>query len=146
VIRSDRADTHNAKVKNPAPPVAKERLDPFDHAEDANRRRPAAADTDRAFLGMSFLVTLLVGAFLYVLASILMAIWVIQDTRNRSVENGVLWMLMIFPFNFMALLIYLASRPAGSLIRCEWCGNSRLAYVGICPHCHREVEARGRAR
>ncbi|MBN9520577.1 hypothetical protein J0H58_18990 [bacterium] len=144
VLRSDRAAVHNAKVKNPQPPAAKERVDPFEAAEDGNRRRPVEGDSGRTFLGMSLLGAILLGVFLYGLASVLLAIWVIQDTRNRSVENGVLWMLMIFPFNFLALLIYLASRPAGSLIACEWCGNSRLAYVGVCPHCRREVEARGR--
>jgi hypothetical protein len=69
---------------------------------------------------------------------------VIRDTRNRSVENGVMWMLLIVPLNGVALLIYLASRPHGSLIGCEKCGNRRLAFVGVCPHCRQPVRARGR--
>lgn len=82
--------------------------------------------------------------FVYIVASVLLAIWVIQDSRNRSVKNGLIWMLLIFPFNFLALLIYLASRPAGSLVRCEHCGNRRLAFVGICPHCRQPVRSYGR--
>jgi hypothetical protein len=82
--------------------------------------------------------------FVYGLLSILMAIWVVGDTRNRSVENGLFWMLLIIPFNFTALLVYLASRPKGLLIRCERCGNKRLAFVGICPHCRQPVKSRGR--
>src|SRR5689334_12424122 len=51
-------------------------------------------------------------------------------------------MLLILPLNLFALLIYLASRPHGTLIRCEACGNPRLPYVGVCPHCRHMVRAR----
>ena len=90
------------------------------------------------------IICYLVVIFAYLLFVIFPAIWVIKDCRNRSIENGVLWMLLIVPLNLVALLIYMASRPHGSLIRCENCGNKRLAYVGICPHCHQPVQSRGR--
>jgi hypothetical protein len=127
-------------------PPANLRPAPADPVAD---ERPAGRDGDRsgdvATAALSWLTCIGLAVFGYVLASILMAIWVIRDSRNRSVENGVLWMLLIFPFNALALLIYLASRPHGSLIPCERCGNPRLTFVGVCPHCHQPVRARGRA-
>ena len=79
----------------------------------------------------------------YLVFVVLLAIWVIRDCRNRSIENGIFWMLLIFPFNVLALIIYLASRPNGTLVRCEHCRNQRLAFVGVCPHCHCDVRQRG---
>jgi predicted RNA-binding Zn-ribbon protein involved in translation (DUF1610 family) len=88
---------------------------------------------------------IVVGVALYVMMVILLAIWVVRDARNRSIENGVIWMLLIFPLNGLALLIYLASRPNGTLIRCERCRCWRLPYVGVCPHCRSTVRSRGRS-
>src|SRR6185437_8632767 len=48
---------------------------------------------------------------LLVVSAILMAVWVIRDCRNRSVENGFLWMFLIMGTHFIGLLVYLASRP-----------------------------------
>ena len=84
-----------------------------------------------------------VAVALYIALVILMAVWVIKDCRNRSIENGVIWMLLVVPFNCVALLIYLASRPNGTLIRCERCRCWRLPYVGICPHCRNKVRSHG---
>lgn len=106
--------------------------------------RPAITEAETAGVAVGVLTCVIAAILGYVVASILLAIWVVKDCRNRSVDNGLLWMLMVFPFNFLGLLIYLASRPEGSLIRCEHCGNRRLSFVGVCPHCHRAVVPRGR--
>jgi flagellar basal body-associated protein FliL/DNA-directed RNA polymerase subunit RPC12/RpoP len=81
----------------------------------------------------------------YIVATILLAVWVVKDCRNRSIENGVFWMLLTFGFSLIALMIYMASRPNGSLIRCEQCGNRRLSFVGVCPHCGRSIQSHGMA-
>jgi hypothetical protein len=81
--------------------------------------------------------------FLYLLVSVLVGIWVIKDCRNRSMGDlvGVIWMLMIFPFNVIALIIYLGSRPTGHLVACRRCRNPKLAHVLKCPHCQQRVES-----
>lgn len=81
--------------------------------------------------------------FMYLLVSVLVGIWVIKDCRNRSMGNlvGVIWMLMIFPFNLIALIIYLGSRPSGNLIACRRCQNLKLAHVLKCPHCQQRVKS-----
>ncbi len=86
-------------------------------------------------------VTWVLLPFLYLALSILVGIWVIKDVRNRSMGNlvGVLWMLMIFPFNVIALIIYIASRPVGTLVVCKVCRNSKLPYKPVCPHCRSRV-------
>jgi hypothetical protein len=108
------------------------------------RSNDPAEQTGQAAFGLSLLACFGFALLAYVVATVLLAIWVIRDSRNRSVENGVLWMLLIFPFNGLALIIYLASRPHGSLIPCENCGSKRLTFVGVCPHCRLPVKARGR--
>lgn len=105
-----------------------------EHEEELTAARHAAAVTLAAVVG---------GIVAYLVFVVLLAVWVIRDCRNWSVENGIFWMLLIFPLNVFALLIYLASRPHGTLVRCEACGNPRLPYVGVCPHCRHAVRARG---
>ena len=113
-------------------------------SDDVYETRSQYSSSSRSSNEFMSLICMLMAGFAYLLFVVFLAIWVIKDCRNRSIENGILWMLLIFPLNVLALLIYLASRPHGSLIRCENCGNRRLAYVGVCPHCHQPVQARGR--
>lgn len=68
-------------------------------------------------------------------------VWVVRDCRNRSVDNGIMWMILIALSFIFGLMIYLASRPSGSLVICEKCGNKRLPYVRFCPHCRNQVGA-----
>jgi hypothetical protein len=104
-----------------------------EHEEELTAARHAAAVTLAAVVG---------SIIAYLIFVVLLSVWVIRDCRNRSVENGLFWMLLILPLNLFALLIYMASRPHGTLIRCEACGNPRLPYVGVCPHCRHVVRAR----
>jgi lipid-A-disaccharide synthase-like uncharacterized protein len=76
------------------------------------------------FLGIGYLVSLL-----------LLVVWVVKDARNRSIENGLLWAIVILGSHIIGLLIYLATRLNGLLILCQHCGNKRLEYVRLCPHC-----------
>lgn len=120
-----------------------ERKPPVSDTGESGRERDR--DRERVSDAVELGVWLYVGAVvLYVVLVILLAVWVIRDSRNRSIENGVIWMLLIFPFNVLALFIYLASRPHGTLTHCEHCGNRRLRYVGVCPHCRKPVRSRGR--
>jgi hypothetical protein len=79
--------------------------------------------------------------FLLLVLQTLMLIWVVRDARNRSVDNGVIWMLLVAVFGLFALLIYFASRPHGRLIHCSDCRNWKLDYAKTCPHCGRATAA-----
>jgi hypothetical protein len=91
-------------------------------------------------LGSILIPLLLFIAILMAAAWVLMLVFVVRDCRNRGVDNGALWMLVVANTHFVGLLVYLASRPHGSLIGCEHCGNRRLPYVAVCPHCRRPVQ------
>lgn len=111
---------------------------------DWNRYRGrAAADEDddpaavrRSLFSTAILGMVCAGFLLYWALIFALAVWIVRDARNRSVENGVVWMLLVFPLNVLALLIYLVARPQGQLVGCRRCGNRHLPYVAYCPHCH----------
>lgn len=72
---------------------------------------------------------------------VLVAAWVARDCRNRSADGGVIWAACILagglsgpPGAVPVTALYLATRPAGRLVRCR-CGNRLLTYVTACPHC-----------
>gem|GEM_PF-5388169 len=75
------------------------------------------------------------GIMLYLVASILFSIWVIRDCRKRGVKYDVVWLSIVFPLNLIGFAIYLGSRPDGTLRDCAHCGNPKLSYLVICPHC-----------
>jgi hypothetical protein len=105
--------------------------------------RPAESNSEnplRDLVGAFGCLVCAVLPILFVTLHILLLVWIVRDTRNRSVENGVIWMLCIGAFGVAALLVYLASRPQGLLVPCEHCGNKRLEFVQNCPHCGRKVE------
>lgn len=70
-----------------------------------------------------------------VVLNIVLLIWVARDAKSRGMDGSVLWMLLVFFTSFLGLVIYLFSRPAGMTIRCNHCGNKRLAAARTCPHC-----------
>jgi putative component of membrane protein insertase Oxa1/YidC/SpoIIIJ protein YidD len=79
------------------------------------------------------------GLVLLVLAwfggGIALLVWVVRDAKNRGVESPILWMLLVFVLSLLGLIIYLLSRPGGNLVACEHCGNKKLQYARLCPHC-----------
>ena len=109
----------------------------------AKAERPQARDSfDPDFaLFKGGLATYLIILFVIAVVYTLMLIWVVRDARNRSVDNGVMWMIVVFSLQVFGLLIYLASRPHGRLILCEHCMNKRLEYVRTCPHCGRRTKS-----
>lgn len=66
---------------------------------------------------------------------IMLLVWVARDAKNRGVENPVLWMLLVFFLHTIGLILYLLTRPGGNLIPCPSCGNKKLQYANVCPHC-----------
>ena len=75
---------------------------------------------------------------LYLVGVVLLLAWVARDARNRGVDGGAVWVLVILFTHWFGLLIYLASRPHGMLTVCTTCSNKRLAFSKRCPHCGHE--------
>lgn len=83
----------------------------------------------------SFFVRLIVFAILYLLFWLLILAWVARDAKNRCIDGGAVWVIVIFFTSFIGLLVYIASRPHGVLSTCGRCHNRKLNYALICPHC-----------
>jgi hypothetical protein len=71
----------------------------------------------------------------YALSVVLILIWVVRDARSRAIDSGALWVIVILLTGWLGLVIYIASRPAGTLVPCRHCNNRRLEYAKLCPHC-----------
>lgn len=99
-------------------------------AKKTTASEPPAVNTDRLWQ-----VGVPVAGFAIVVLHVLLLIWVVRDAKNRSIENGFFWMLLVLLLGPLALLIYLASRPYGTLATCLHCGNRKLDYARVCPHC-----------
>lgn len=93
-------------------------------------------DAASAGIGLALMAFGCVMVILLIVSYLLMLIWVVRDCRARGIDGGVLWVLVIIVFHVIGLLIYLASRPQGQLAACPHCGNSKLIYSRVCPHCH----------
>ena len=81
--------------------------------------------------GVFFIVVPLV----ILVLNIAMLIWVARDAKARSMDSSVIWMVLVMFTSVLGLGIYIFSRPQGSLVVCENCGNKRLQASRRCPHC-----------
>jgi len=88
--------------------------------------------------GAFYLVAGLACGLTYILGLILILAWVAKDARNRGIDGGAMWVIVCLVLHFVGLLVYLASRPHGMLSPCHVCGNQRLQYARLCPHCGRK--------
>jgi hypothetical protein len=134
---------HNAS----RPPVAQQtrQAEPQRQAEPRVRVVPVAEErphydrddpfrevVDRIMLWWLIAIVLCI---LYVVLVVLLMAWVAKDCRNRGIDGGAVWVLVIFLTGVIGLLVYLASRPHGMLTACSVCFNQRLVYARTCPHC-----------
>lgn len=66
----------------------------------------AAAGT--AFAGLAgFTVVYVVCACLWVIAWIVMVVWVYKDAKKRNLENATLWLILTIFFSWVGLILYL---------------------------------------
>jgi hypothetical protein len=77
---------------------------------------------------------LAVAGLLAIVTDVLILVWVVKDARARGAD-GAAWLIVILLAHVVGLVVYLASRPAGPLVRCPNCGNKRLDYLRSCPTC-----------
>ncbi len=66
---------------------------------------------------------------------IVFLVWVARDAKSRGMDNAVVWMILVMLTGIIGFIIYLLTRPPGSLISCPHCGNKRLQVSAKCPHC-----------
>jgi hypothetical protein len=102
---------------------------------DAAKGAMDAEAAGAALVWCGILCGLLVLCLAYVVGLILLLAWVAGDCRNRNMDGGAVWILVILSLHWVGLLVYLASRPHGMLTICTTCGNKRLVHARVCPHC-----------
>jgi hypothetical protein len=66
---------------------------------------------------------------------IFMAVWVSKDAKARGMDNASMYVLLVVFLDWIGLIIYLASRPQGTLYPCPDCGRKRSEASRRCPHC-----------
>ena len=79
-----------------------------------------------------FLIFFVVGI---IALNIALLVWVARDSKNRGMDNSVLWMILVMVTGILGLVIYLFARPQGNVIPCPHCANKRLQVSAKCPHC-----------
>jgi hypothetical protein len=110
----------------------------------APARQPSAAEETASAGGAAatgvalmlfFVLVFVVLPILYVVSVVLLLAWVAKDAKNRGIDGGAVWVIVLFFTHWIGLLVYLASRPSGHLVVCKRCHNKKLNYVLSCPHC-----------
>ena len=69
------------------------------------------------------------------IVQIALLVWVAKDSKSRGMDNAVVWMIFVFLAPVIGLIVYIFSRPTGTLVKCGSCGNMRLQVAAKCPHC-----------
>ena len=121
-----------AKKETKEAPVVVRRADPAPRAARSEWEDEMAETRAREKAWLIFWVVFLV---LYLTGLCLLLAWVAKDAKNRGIDGGAVWVLVILFISVIGLLVYLASRPMGSLGTCANCHNRRLMYTKHCPHC-----------
>lgn|ERR1035438_3202737 len=94
-----------------------------------------ASDTASSVAACGLCGTFLFIPIVVIVLDVLLLVWVARDAKARGLDNGILWMLLVFFTSFVGLIIYLLARPQGNLIECPNCHNNRLQAAVRCPHC-----------
>jgi hypothetical protein len=79
-----------------------------------------------------FFIFIFVGAIALWIA---LLVWVYRDAKNRSMENGVIWLIVVLLVGPIGAIIYLFARTKGNLVNCPRCEGKRLEVSAKCPHC-----------
>lgn len=108
-------------------------------SERVDTERTALEREERSARGGYDLATWIIACILVFVCWILLLAWVARDAKNRCIDGGAVWVLLVVFLNFIGLLIYMASRPHGMLTTCYRCQNRKLNYARVCPHCGHEA-------
>lgn len=110
--------------------------------ESANQENTATRAMERgtidgfdAIVGGIWYVACWVLPFVIAALWIFALVWVARDSRKRLGGDGGVWVIVVLLTGIVGLLIYVAARPSGPLVPCPNCGQPRLAYAVVCPHC-----------
>lgn len=72
---------------------------------------------------------------LFFLINIIILAWIAGEIRARGMSSPAGWLILIFFTGILGLIIFILSRPKGTLERCPHCGNKRLKAMVKCPYC-----------
>ena len=130
-------------VANARPQQTQQRALAIPHGGPRSEPAPRAAITDedleRANRQAKLVIEIVIAGICLALWILMMA-WVARDCRNRGIDGGAVWVLIVFVLGAIGLAIYMAARPHGFLVECPHCFNRRLGYAAVCPHCHRTTD------
>lgn len=102
-------------------------------AQSRGDEGPAACASCGACGGSMIFIVVVILA--YIALSIALLVWVARDAKSRGMDSAVIWMILVALTNWVGLLIYIFSRPQGTLVQCPHCNNKRLQASAKCPHC-----------
>jgi len=104
--------------------------------EAALAQEPSAAEQAAACATCSACSgAILILPVLFFALNIALLVWVARDAKARGMDSAALWMLLVMFTSVVGLLIYLLSRPQGTMTTCTHCNNQRLQASAKCPHC-----------
>lgn len=69
-----------------------------------------------------------------IVINILLLVWVARDSKARN-YSSIVWLILVLLFGPVALIVYYFARPSGQIIKCDNCGNKKMASLAICPTC-----------
>jgi FtsH-binding integral membrane protein len=85
--------------------------------------------------GCAVCSSILMMPVIFFVLNIALLVWVARDAKARGMDSSVLWMILVMFTSVIGLILYIFSRPQGSVVRCHNCGNNRLQASMKCPHC-----------
>lgn len=85
-----------------------------------------------------FMLFFAIGFLLLLLVHVVIAIWAVNDAKNRGMDSPALWVFIILIFPIIGPIIYAAVRPSGVIDYCSHCQNRRMESLKRCPHCGHE--------
>lgn len=129
--------TASSPTPNRTYPVPNRTFQDISRKIEEGRRPPSFKDDTDDLAGAIITTWIVVLVFLVIILvlEILIMAWVTKDCRARGVDGAAVWVLVILLSFVVGLLVYLASRPQGTLVDCRRCGNRRLQFARACPHC-----------
>jgi hypothetical protein len=96
---------------------------------------PSGADAGACVGCGIFGIIFLFAIALSVGIAIFLAVWISKDAKARGLDNPGMWVILVLFTGWIGLIIYLVTRPQGTLYLCPDCGQKRLERSRRCPHC-----------
>lgn len=83
---------------------------------------------------------------IFLIPDLILAIWSYYDCINRGVADKsalrvAAWFVLVWVIPIIGIIIYIAARPKGKLLKCATCRRRVLNKLAKCPHCDAPARA-----